>query len=201
MGGVKKFLFGSSPETKSYDPIRPELEYERAARERINANTQGMFEQGGGIIGNAAGRLNQMALEYLPETALKKQQGLIQDWTKQQTGEVLNSLVHKGILNSSVADNALSDIGSKANRLLLSSYNDAVDRASRLNAQAYGMGQGMLGPYMDLYNRWLAFRAGTPLSLTQEQGSNGLLGGALQGTVGMLGNQWGKKLADKWGLG
>jgi len=184
MSGIGDAIFGSKSKTSTTDPYRSESDYEKAARLAQTGTATNLYNQGSGYASGAANSLYNLANNYNIDSATQKQAKLINDNTAQGLGSMLNNFAGKGVINSTEATQALKDLGASANNQLLAAYNNNVDRASQLNSTALQAGQGLMSPYSDLYKQWMSLRAATPLTVTQTQGSSGLLGAYMGSEAG-----------------
>lgn len=193
MGGVKKALFGSGPKTEVHDTMRPETEYEKKMREQLTPIVSDMANKSQPYINGAMDKQVQYANGVLPDNVTKNIQTNVGNMVDATVGRNFNNLARRGIIDSTSSDTALNDVKDMGANALNENYMQALGLMSQMNGQQFQMGQGLLAPAMEQYNRWLASRSANPMTVTQTQGSGGLLGGFASGVASGAGAQLGKK--------
>jgi hypothetical protein len=201
MSGVSDFLFGSDSSTSQYDSTRPLSDWGTNAANTFFNGATNEYNQGQGLISKGTNYLTDLYTNGTNDqvkSADSAASQIINASASKGNGAALNSMANKGIVNSSVTQNALSSIADEANNQLLAAHQQNVNNAANIGTGLLSAGTSLTTPLQQGYSTERSFQASTPLQTVQEGGSSGLLGSAAGSILGGIGSTYGTKLANSW---
>lgn len=225
---------GSATNVQSYQPTAQEIRLQKQAADYseavapnaldLNNKAKGLLEnslgetqvdynalnkQAQSQISGAQGLLGQLTNGQLPETYQKNMQDSINRAVTGSVGTAVNSLGNRGILNSSVTNQALNDVSTSAANAAADKYLENISTLNGLAGQQAALaGQGITTaagaqeaaqqPALNLWNASLGLNSGGTLGALQSMagqgtttstqnwsnGSGNMFGGIMTGLAG-----------------
>lgn len=227
---------GSSTTVQSYKPTEQEIRLQKQAADYseavapnalwLNNVAKGLLEDSLGtvqvdynkLLGNAQGQIGNaqqgvadLTQGKLPAPFQENMENSIKSGVQNSVGNIVNSLGSRGVLSSSVTNNALQGVNDAAANAMASQYQNNIGTLNGLYGQqasmagqqittAAGAQEAAQSPALNLWNASLGLNSGgtlgalsvmggqgTTTSTQKTSGGGGLFGGILTGLAGNAG--------------